>query len=138
MKVRKRSVNGILMLVMCASALVVSGCASHGYKRADTASNSIDTMRAEIVTGQKQIEATVSAMNKVIASASANPRPAYKAFTKELGKTENQAKKVSKRAAEIKSQGRAYFKAWEAEFEKVASPELQRQFQLRKELVVYT
>ena len=35
----------------------------------------------------------------------------------------------------MKKQGQAYFKAWEAEFKKIASPELQSRFEQRKAVV---
>ena len=122
-----------LAAVLCASTLVMSGCSSsRGYKRAEATSNSIDAMRAEILSGKDQIQATVDAMNDVVASASSDPRPAYETFTKEYGKTQKQAGKASKRAATIRKKGAAYFKAWETEFEKVASPELRKSFEQRK------
>lgn len=121
------------MTAVCIGALATNGCSSGGgYKRADATTSSIDAMRAEIVSGKDQIDATIKALNDVVASANANPRPAYETFTKEYAKTEDQAEKVSKRAAEIKKQGGAYFKAWETEFEKIASPELRKNFERRK------
>ena len=73
------------------------------------------------------------ALNQVVATAKSDPRPAYETFRKELENTKRQAARVRKRANDMKKQGQAYFEAWEAEFEKVASPERRQRFEQRKE-----
>ena len=116
--------------------ITMTGCGGgSGYKKSDSATARMDSLKTELLQGKVQIDATITAMNDVVAKANTDPRGAFETFTKEIKKTEAQAKKVSKQATEMKKQGAAYFKKWEAEFKKIASPELQARFEQRKSVV---
>ena len=119
------------MAILC--TIILSGCGGgSGYKKADSTSGSMDALKAELLNGKDQIAKMIKALNQVVASANANPRPAYETFKKEFENTKKQAKKARNRADAMKKQGQAYFKTWEAEFKKVASPEVKQRFEQRK------
>ena len=127
--------------VVCLTALIIcfaslTGCGgSSGYKKSDSTTDKMDAVVYELKQAQSQIDITVEALNQVVAKANQDPRAEYEAFAKALKDTEAQAKKVSKRADEMRKQGQAYFKAWEEEFEKIASEDLKKRFEQRKAMV---
>ena len=116
--------------ILCAAFL--AGCGGSTYKKADSTVSRINALKAELLDTKEQVGKMTTALNQVVDSADTNPRPAYETFKKEFEKTKRQAAKVHKRADEIKKQGQAYFKKWEAEYEKVASPEMKQRFEQRK------
>ncbi len=123
-----------LALVVCIVSL--AGCgSSSGYKKSDSTTAKMDSLKAELLLGKAQIGKTVTALNSVVAQANQDPRKAFETFAKEVKRTDSQAKKISSRARDMKKQGAAYFKKWESEFKKIASPELQTRFEQRKAVV---
>lgn len=121
---------GLCMGVLCAGAL--SGCGGSGYKKADSTTSSMNALKNELLSGKDQVAKTMTALNQVVDTAGKNPRPAYEKFKKGFTNTQKQAAKVRSRANEMNKQGQAYFKKWETEFKKVASPEMKQRFEQRK------
>jgi hypothetical protein len=119
------------VLVVC--AMMLTGCGTtSSYKQADKTFGKMEALKSELLDGKVQIEKMIPALNQVVATADSDPRPAYELFKEEYTNTQKQADKVRKTAEQMKKEGQAYFKAWEAEFEKVASEDMRQRFEKRK------
>ena len=127
---QKEIYASLFMAILC--IVVLNGCGGSGYKKADSTTSSMDALKAELLEGKEEIGKTMTALDQVTATANTNPRPAYEKFKKELENTRKQANRVRSRANEMTKQGQAYFKTWEAQYKKVASPEMKQRFEQRK------
>ena len=103
-----------------------------GYKLADKASASIAEFRDEILNVKKEVDGTLTALDKVVATATTDPRKAYQSFDKAVPRVDDAAKKAKKRAEDMKSKGQAYFKDWEKELAEVNNAEIRKLAQERK------
>ena len=122
-----------LLSVAAAAALLGSGCAStSGYQQADKTGAGIAEFRAEIVNGKKAIDATMKSLGDIAATANSDPRKAFQQFSKAVSNLESTATKVRKRGEDMKAQGAAYFKQWEAQLASVNNPEIRGLAESRK------
>jgi methyl-accepting chemotaxis protein len=118
--------TGLLVTVAMAG-----GCASTGYQKAGKASDQMGDLKAELERGKVQIDATTAALNNL--TKATDPQAAYKAYEKELKKTQDQAKRVDQRAHEMRKRGAEYFKQWEEQVAALGSDELRRRATERRE-----
>jgi hypothetical protein len=81
-------------------------------------------LKAELERGKVQIDTTTAALNNL--TQATDPRIAFKAYEKELKKTQDHAKRVDDRAREMRKKGAEYFKAWEQQVAELGSDELRR------------
>ena len=89
------------------------------YKQADKTGASIAEFRDDMITIKKEADATMAALDKVVATAPTDPRKAFKANShKAVPRIDDAAKKAKKRSVDMKARGQAYFKEWEKELEK--------------------
>jgi hypothetical protein len=119
-------------LLTLAVAVVFSGCASSGYKQADNTGESMAEFRNEIINVKKTVDVSLANLNQISSSATSDPRPAFKAFSKSVDQVEASRAKAKKRADEIKSKGSAYFKQWEKQLAEIANPEISKMAEARK------
>lgn len=127
---RKVWLLGIGLLALSNIGLI--GCGGPGYKKAQKTSSHIEDFKAELLSARSQIGIMMDAVNQVVSTADSNPQPAYEAFQTEVKNTNKQGSKVNSRANAIKKAGMTYFKTWEAEYEKMANPEMKASFEKRK------
>jgi len=122
-----------LVALAAGATLVLSGCGTTaGYQQADKTGAGIAEFREEILNGKKAIDATMKSLSGIAASATTDPRKAFEAYTKDISRLESTAEKVRKRAENMKEQGDAYFKEWEAQLAQVNNPEIRDLAQKRK------
>src|SRR4029077_14084518 len=92
-----------LQLVMLTAAvtgvaLFITACGTtKGYKQADKTGAGIAEFREEIVNGKKAIDATMTALSEVAASATTDPRKAFEKYSKNVANLESTAAKIRKR-----------------------------------------
>lgn len=118
-----------LLIVAALSAVsgLLAGCGStKNYKQADKTGEGIAEFKAEILNGKKAIDATMTALDQVAASASTDPRKAYEQYSKSVGNLESTADKVRKRSEDMQAKGKAYFTQWEQQLAQVKNPEIQK------------
>jgi len=118
------SVAGLLMAGPSASAA--------GYKLADKVGVDIAEFRDEIVDTKKAVDATIAALDKIVAQATVDPRKAFKAFDASVPKIDSAAAKAKKRAADMKERGKQYFEKWEKDMAGVNDPEIRKLAEERK------
>jgi hypothetical protein len=127
MKMTPRLRTLTLAVVGAAGLLLATpGAQAAGYKLADKAGASIAEFRDEIVEVKKAVDATLSSLDKIVASATTNPRQAFKSFDSSVPKLDAAAQKAKKRADDMRSRGKAYFDAWEKDLTGVNDPEIRK------------
>ena len=112
--------------------LTGSGARAAGYKLADKVGNGIAEFRDEIVDVKKAVDATMAALDKIVADASSDPRKAFKAFDKSVPEIDSAASKARKRAEDMKERGKKYFETWEKELGGVNDPDIRKLAEERK------
>lgn len=115
-----------LLAVAVTPFCTVPPVAAAGYKHADRTGASIAEFRDEILKVKKEVDATVAALDKVIATATVDPRKAFKEFDKAVPRLDDAAQKAKKRAEDMREKGQAYFKTWEEELAKVNDPDIRK------------
>lgn len=118
--------------ILAAQPLTTTSASAAGYKQADETGASIAEFRDEIVTIKKAVDATMNALDKIVTTATTDPRPAFKEFDKAVPKVDSAAKKAKKRAEDMKARGQDYFKQWEKELATVNNPEIRKLAEQRK------
>ena len=130
---RNQSFIARAALTIIAAQLVIANSASAaGYKMADKTGASIAEFRDEILNVKKEVDATMTALDKVVTTAATDPRKAFKEFDKAVPRIDDAAKKAKKRAEDMRERGQAYFKEWERELAGVNNPEIRKLAEERK------
>jgi hypothetical protein len=126
-------ITGRAALIIAAAQLFTSVNASAaGYKLADKTGASIAEFRDEIVIIKKEVDATMAALDKIVTTATTDPRKAFKDFDKAVPRIEDAAKKAKKRSEDMKARGQAYFKDWEKELAGVKNEDIRKLAEDRK------
>src|SRR5258705_13580950 len=121
-----------LGFAVIASAIVLSGCSTVGYKEADKTGHGIAEYRAEVINVKKAVDDTLRSINLIEATANKNPRHAFDEFSRNLARLESAASKASKRGEAIRARGEAYFVNWEQQLAQVKNPEIKKLAEERK------
>ncbi len=119
-------IAGTALLLTCFHA------SAAGYKLADKVGNSIAEFRDEIVDVKKEVDATLTSLDKIVAQATIDPRKAFKEFDKNVPDVDSAAAKAKKRATEMKEKGKNYFNQWEKELAGVNDPDIRKLAEERK------
>jgi hypothetical protein len=120
------------LTVAAAQLFTAADASAAGYKLADKTGASIAEFRDEIVNVKKEVDATMVALDKVVTTATTDPRKAFKEFDKAVPRIDDAAKKAKKRAEDMKARGQEYFKQWEKELAAVNSMEIRQLADERK------
>jgi hypothetical protein len=98
--------------VVATSALALSfGCAS--TPDAGATATSMDSFGVEMVKVKDSIDATVKALETVVATQPSDIRANFDAYSKSVAALDHQANVVRERAEEMKTMGDEFFKEWE-------------------------
>jgi len=106
--------------------------AASGYKLADKVGEGIADCRDEIVGIKKAVDATMAALDKIVAEAAVDPRKAFKEFDKSVPDIDAAAAKAKKRADKMREQGKAYFDKWEKDLSAVKDGDIRKLAEERK------
>ena len=122
-----------LSAVIAGAALLMTACGTtSGYKQADKTGAGIAEFRDEIVNGKKAIDATMTSLSEVAASANTDPRKAFEKYSKNVAELESTAAKIRKRGQSMQEAGQAYFKQWEQELATVSNPDIRKLAEQRR------
>jgi len=92
-----------------------------GLDRATQATQSLESVRAELQKGKLQIDSTLAALTSVVKEAESNPKPSFDAFVKNMGDLETQAAAARMRADDMRIHGQAYFEGWSKDINAIRS-----------------
>jgi hypothetical protein len=122
----------IQMVAVLGSLALIAGCSSSsGVDRADTAAESMASVRATADECRKQIDEQLAALNAVSAAKTGDPKPAYEKFNAELAESQSLAAKTKATADAMRAKGRAFFADWEKDLESIKDPALKAKAQAR-------
>jgi hypothetical protein len=87
--------------------------------------------KAEVDKGKAQIDMVIAALETTVSSA--DPKPEFKKYQSALSELKSQASVVRSRADAMKSKGKAYFKTWEDQLAQIATPEIKKAMESRRD-----
>jgi hypothetical protein len=128
------SVRTFTLATLGVAGLLLAGASANaaGYKLADKVGTDIAEFRDEIVDVKKAVDATMVALDKIVAQATTDPRKAFKAFDSSVPKIDDAAAKARKRSDDMKARGKQYFDKWEKDIASVSDPEIRKLAEERK------
>jgi hypothetical protein len=112
--------------------LTLAGCASRGYKQADSTGTAISTVRNDVGSVKSGVDASLKALDGLAAAANTDPRKPYEAFAKSVDNLESAANTTKKHAADMRARGSAYFTQWQAQLNSVKSEDIKKLGEERK------
>jgi len=129
-----QSIRTLTLAALGVAGLLLAGSSASGagYKLADKVGTDIAEFRDEIVDVKKAVDATLASLDKIVASATTNPRNAFKSFDSSIPKIDSAAAKAKKRADDMKARGKEYFDKWEKDLAGVSDPEIRKLAEERK------
>lgn len=108
----------VVCFLSVAMSIGLAGCASgekQSGKRTGLANDSLFEIRNEVANARKQHEATIAALNKLVAQGSGNRRANFELYMKEVARLQAQADKARARADDLHARPDAYIARWQEE-----------------------
>jgi hypothetical protein len=102
------------------------------YKHAERTGKGIAEFRDEILNIKKEADATMVALDKIMATAASDPRKAFKEYDSAVPRLEGAAEKARKRSEDMKARGQAYFKEWEKQLAELKNEDVRKLADERK------
>lgn len=82
--------------------------------------------KASILDGQREMDAAIVALNKLISPQQENKQNLFRDFQTQLVATDHQTQVIRDHLATLKDQGRDYFSAWDREIRGLKTEEIKR------------
>ena len=127
--------NTLLSASLAAAVLLVAGCASSGYEKAEDTSSTLEKAARNIHKGNGRIDAVLFALTSLVNSPDANLRPQFEKFDSAVGKLKELADDVNEQAAAMQTQGADYFRTWDEELAKIQNEDIRTRSTDRKNAV---
>jgi DUF2959 family protein len=87
--------------------------------------------KAEVDKGKAQIDMVIASLESTISAA--DPKPEFKKYQTAVEGMKAQASTIRSRADAMKSKGKAYFKTWEDQLAAIATPEIKKAMEARRD-----
>jgi ElaB/YqjD/DUF883 family membrane-anchored ribosome-binding protein len=121
-----------LLALAALAALLLAGCQSAyyaamekvGYEKRDILQSRVKSARDAQSEAKKEITDALTEFGKVVNYQGGDLETQYKRLSKQLDDSEDAAKNVKKRVAEVQDVGEALFREWRGELAKYQNPEL--------------
>lgn len=135
------TVKAVGTVVFCCVVALLPGCTKTPLAEVKLPP-ALEALQTELDKAIKQIDVTVAALDAVVTNA-ASAQPHFEKYVKEVEALEAQAAASRTRADAMRSQGKAYFEAWEKQLAAMSSPDIlerakERQADLAKEYQTVT
>jgi outer membrane murein-binding lipoprotein Lpp len=124
-----------LLAFAALATLLFTGCASSGYKKADSASTSVQKAAQGIDKSSRQIDAVLAALTDLLGSTEGNLKPKYKKFAAAVSSLESEAKSVSRKSEAMQKQGAAYFTQWDKDLATIQNEDIRTRSEDRRRAV---
>lgn len=126
-------------LALLITVLTIAGCDTAymaameqmGYAKRDILSDRVKSARDAQEDAKKEIQSTLEQFGKVVAYEGGDLEATYKKLSGELETSEDSAKAVRKRIADVESVADALFSEWERELGQYSSADLRRKSQAK-------
>ncbi len=129
MNTKKQILN---LLTVTITAAFIAGCASTGNDKAASTASALTKSSDYIAKGNALIDQTLASLNDLVSNPQPDLRKQFKAFNSSVDKLNSTASDVAGKAAEMKSQGAAYFKKWDGEASKMQNEDIRNRSEARK------
>ena len=106
MKIKYLQLVSIAVSTLAATVFLGTDAAAAGYKQADKTGKSIAEFRDDIVSIKKEVDASLAALDKVIAQATVDPRKPFKEFDKSVPRVDSAAATAKKHAEKMRAEGK--------------------------------
>jgi hypothetical protein len=110
----------------------VVGNSSPGHQRAIKATASMTDAQDELMEAKSLIEETMTILEGIVQGENIDLRKQYNQFVKKKTASEKQCEKVTESAENMKTQGDAFFLAWEQELISIENPDIRRPSEERR------
>lgn len=125
----------ISLIALAACGVLIAGCASTGYEKADTTSTSLQEAAQGIDNALVPLDAVVTALSDLVNNPGPDITPQFQKYSSAVSKLESLANEVSSRAAAMQEQGAAYFQKWNEELAKIQNDDIHTRSLDRKNAV---
>ncbi|TVM02708.1 MAG: hypothetical protein CV087_08930 [Candidatus Brocadia sp. WS118] len=113
-----------LFIIMGGAPAFFSGCATTGPEKRQKAVSSIEEFHKELSKNLNQIAETLAALNQIGQPGEGDLYKPYHNFVKQLNRTTDNSRSMSKHAEAMATKGREYFDTWEKESSGIMNSEL--------------
>lgn len=131
----RKTVITLLSVALSVELISLTGCATEekeAVKRTEQTADSLGEVRNDVLAAKKQLDATTSALDKLVGQATGNRRPAFENYMKERARLQVQAEKARARADDLYARADAYITKWAEDASKVQNPELKKEAEARR------
>lgn len=121
-----------LIMVFLGVQVILSGCATTGLEKKQKAVSSIEEFHKEVSKNLNQITETIAALNQIGKTREGDLSKPYHNFVKQLNRTIDNSRSMSKHAEGMAIRGKEYFVTWEKELSGIMSSELRTKGEERR------
>lgn len=121
----------IVLTIAGCDATYMAAMEKMGYAKRDILSDRVKSARDAQEDAKKEIQSTLEQFGKVVAYEGGDLEATYKKLNGELEASEDSAKAVRKRIADVESVADALFSEWERELSQYSSADLRRKSQAK-------
>ena len=93
----------------------------------------LTALKTEAEKGKAQLDLVLASLDATVAAADGDPRPPFAKFQADLKGLTTQTEAIRARAEAMKSKGKDYFKTWESQLAAIATPEIKKAAEARRE-----
>jgi hypothetical protein len=115
----------ISLASVAACGVILAGCATAGYQKANTTSTSIREAAQGIDNTLGPLDAVVATLSDLMTNPSQDITPQFRKFDAAVTNLDSLANDVRNHEAAMREQGAAYFEKWDAELAKIHNDEMQ-------------
>ena len=120
------------VLPLVAIAALLAGCATSGYESGNKTAKNIQKAADKIGALSTQVDATLSALNDLVAHPQPDLRPQFKTFTAKMKTLDNSAKEITKARMAMGDEGKEFLAKWDAEVAQINNEDIKARSENRK------
>lgn len=120
------------IIVFWVAQTILSGCATTGPEKKQKAVSSIEEFHKEVSKNINQITETIAALNQIGKSGEGDLFKPYQNFAKQLNRTTDNSRSMSKHAEDMAIKGEEYFATWEKELSGIMNSALRAKGEERR------
>lgn len=115
----------VASLTSIVALAILTGCAPKGaYEKAEVASRSLATTRAELTGAKAQIDLAVAALDDLVNNPQADMKKQYATFSSAVDSLNKSVDKARDRALDARAKREEYLAQWKADTEAISNPDL--------------
>lgn len=122
--------------IVVAAAAIFAGCATSGYKQADSTGSHLQSSSDRITQAVAQIDAATAVLTELVEKPSADLKLQFKNFSTAVSSLESTARDVGSRATKAQQLGASYFQQWDEQLAKIQNEEIRNNSAERKTAVM--